>query len=87
MPEESQSEGDEIEIMIPGKSFFLQFPSMNLLKFIAQATKVDMNEQNENKEKIIHSLRNYGIEIISIKATVGPITLLSCSTGWSHFQN
>jgi S-DNA-T family DNA segregation ATPase FtsK/SpoIIIE len=35
-----------------------------------------MNEQNENKEKIIHTLRNYGIEITSIKATVGPTITL-----------
>ncbi len=35
-----------------------------------------MKEQNENKDKIINTLRNYGIEITSIKATVGPTITL-----------
>ncbi len=53
------------------------FPSMNLLKVYNTGDRaVDMNEQNENKEKIIHTLRNYGIEITSIKATVGPTITL-----------
>lgn len=54
-----------------------RFPSMNLLKVYSTGDRaVDMNEQNENKEKIIHTLRNYGIEITSIKATVGPTITL-----------
>lgn len=79
MPEESQSEGsDEIEDYDPRKDLSsFKFPSMNLLKVYSTGDKgVDMNEQNENKEKIIHTLRNYGIEIISIKATVGPTITL-----------
>jgi len=54
-----------------------RFPTMNLLKVYDTGNRaVDMNEQNENKEKIIHTLRNYGIEITSIKATVGPTITL-----------
>lgn len=54
-----------------------KFPSLNLLKIYNTGERaVDMNEQNENKEKIIHTLRNYGIEITSIKATVGPTITL-----------
>lgn len=54
-----------------------RFPAMNLLKVYNTGDRaVDMNEQNENKEKIIHTLRNYGIEITSIKATVGPTITL-----------
>lgn len=54
-----------------------RFPTMNLLKVYNTGERaVDMNEQNENKEKIIHTLRNYGIEITSIKATVGPTITL-----------
>ncbi|MFA7140478.1 MAG: DNA translocase FtsK 4TM domain-containing protein [Proteiniphilum sp.] len=54
-----------------------RFPTMNLLKVYNTADRaVDMNEQNENKERIIHTLRNYGIEITSIKATVGPTITL-----------
>lgn len=52
-------------------------PSTNLLKVYNTAGKgVDMEEQNENKNKIINTLRNYGIEITSIKATVGPTITL-----------
>lgn len=54
-----------------------RFPTMNLLKIYNTGDRaVDMDEQNENKEKIIHTLRNYGIEITSIKATVGPTITL-----------
>lgn len=54
-----------------------RFPTMNLLKVYNTGERaVDMNEQNENKERIIHTLRNYGIEITSIKATVGPTITL-----------
>ena len=54
-----------------------RFPTMNLLKVYNTGDRaVDMAEQNENKEKIIHTLRNYGIEITSIKATVGPTITL-----------
>ncbi|WP_298649332.1 DNA translocase FtsK [uncultured Proteiniphilum sp.] len=54
-----------------------RFPTMNLLKVYNTGERaVDMDEQNENKEKIIHTLRNYGIEITSIKATVGPTITL-----------
>ncbi len=54
-----------------------QFPTMELLKVYNTGNKaVDMNEQNENKDKIIRTLRNYGIEITSIKATVGPTITL-----------
>ncbi len=52
-------------------------PTTNLLKVYNTGDKgVDMEEQNENKNKIIHTLRNYGIEITSIKATVGPTITL-----------
>jgi len=54
-----------------------RFPTMNLLKVYNTSDRaVDMKEQNDNKEKIIHTLRNYGIEITSIKATVGPTITL-----------
>lgn len=52
-------------------------PSTALLKVYNTGDKaVNMEEQNENKNKIIHTLRNYGIEITSIKATVGPTITL-----------
>ncbi|MCE5206076.1 MAG: DNA translocase FtsK [Porphyromonadaceae bacterium] len=71
-------EPDLLEDYDPRKDLSnFKFPSMNLLKVYNTGDKgVDMNEQNENKEKIIHTLRNYGIEIVSIKATVGPTITL-----------
>ncbi|HZJ79004.1 MAG TPA: DNA translocase FtsK [Dysgonamonadaceae bacterium] len=53
------------------------FPSMDLLKTYQVGNReVDMKEQTENKDRIISTLRNYGVEITSIKATVGPTLTL-----------
>ena len=55
-----------------------QFPTLDLLKTYPNenAPVIDMDEQNANKDKIVSALRNYGIEITSIKATVGPTITL-----------
>ncbi|MDR2622253.1 MAG: DNA translocase FtsK [Dysgonamonadaceae bacterium] len=54
-----------------------QLPSVDLLKKYSQTdTQVDMTEQNNNKNRIIQTLENYGIKIKSIKATVGPTVTL-----------
>ena len=37
---------------------------------------INMEEQNANKDKIINTLRSFGIEISTIKATVGPTVTL-----------
>ncbi len=69
---------EEMEEYDPTKDLsHFQFPSMNLLKVYDTTGKgVDMDEQKANKEKIINTLRNYGIEITNIKATVGPTITL-----------
>lgn len=71
-------DGEQMEDYDPKKDLSsYEFPSMNLLKVYSAGSKeVDMQEQNENKDKIIRTLRNYGIEITSIKATVGPTITL-----------
>lgn len=53
-------------------------PILNLLKVYDSDNNnsIDMAEQNANKDKIITTLMNYGIEIDSIKATVGPTITL-----------
>ncbi len=53
-------------------------PSFELLKEYDtdKELSVDMAEQNNNKNRIITTLRNFGIEIESIKATVGPTITL-----------
>lgn len=54
-----------------------KFPEVDLLKIYDTGEKVvDMEEQNENKNRIINTLHNYGIDITSIKATVGPTITL-----------
>ncbi|MBD5316442.1 MAG: DNA translocase FtsK [Bacteroides sp.] len=54
-----------------------QMPGSDLLVERQQkANNVDAEEQEENKQRIIETLRNYGIEISSIKATVGPTVTL-----------
>ena len=69
---------DEMEEYDPRKDLSsFRPPTTSLLKIYSTGDKgVDMEEQNENKNKIIHTLRNYGIEITSIKATVGPTITL-----------
>lgn len=48
-----------------------------LIKYdTSRNTQVDMNEQNENKNKIIRTLEQFGIRIKSIQATVGPTITL-----------
>jgi len=53
-------------------------PTLDLLKVYGtdNETQIDMVEQNANKDRIIKTLQNYGIEIETIKATVGPTITL-----------
>ena len=54
-----------------------KFPTVDLLnKGNDESLTVDHDEQLANKENIIQALRNFGIEISSIKATVGPTITL-----------
>ena len=54
-----------------------RFPSIELLKVRESAgNSIDEEEQEENKNRIIRTLQAYGIEISSIKATVGPTITL-----------
>lgn len=53
-------------------------PTLDLLKVYGtdNDTQIDMVEQTANKNRIITTLQNYGIEIETIKATVGPTITL-----------
>ena len=55
-----------------------KFPSLSLLKVYDNETApvIDKEEQQSNANRIVNTLRNYGIEIESIKATVGPTVTL-----------
>lgn len=53
------------------------YPTLDLLtKYDLSESNIDMDEQQENKNKIITILHNFGVEISSIKATVGPTITL-----------
>lgn len=53
------------------------YPTIDLLNKVNEdAFLVDRDEQNTKKDSIIQALRNFGIEISSIKATVGPTITL-----------
>lgn len=77
-PNTTMIDGEEMEEYDPKLDLsHYAFPTNSLLKVYDTAGKeVDMEEQNNNKNKIITTLQNYGIEITSIKATVGPTITL-----------
>ncbi|MCR4603038.1 MAG: DNA translocase FtsK [Prevotella sp.] len=54
------------------------YPTLDLLKHYEEDGKpyIDMTEQTANKNRIVEVLRTFGIEISSIKATVGPTITL-----------
>ena len=54
------------------------YPTLALLKKYENDGKpyIDMAEQTANKNRIVEVLRNFGVEISSIKATVGPTITL-----------
>ena len=54
-----------------------RFPGIELMRhFENNEPTINMEEQNANKDKIINTLRSFGIEISTIKATVGPTVTL-----------
>lgn len=54
-----------------------KYPTIDLLKkYDVNNVAVDMEEQKKNKNQILQALQNFGVEISSIKATVGPTITL-----------
>lgn len=55
-----------------------RYPTLDLLKKYDNDGKpyIDMAEQTANKDRIVNVLRTFGVEISSIKATVGPTITL-----------
>ena len=54
-----------------------QFPSIELLKdYSSGGITINQEELEENKNRIVETLRNYKIDIAQIKATVGPTVTL-----------
>ena len=54
-----------------------QFPTLDLLKkYDSEDITIDQQELEDNKNKIVDTLKNYSIGIASIKATIGPTVTL-----------
>jgi len=54
-----------------------QFPTLDLLKkYDSESIKINQEELEDNKNKIVETLRNYKIGISTIKATIGPTVTL-----------
>ncbi|MDT0676207.1 DNA translocase FtsK [Autumnicola musiva] len=53
-----------------------KFPTLELLKDYGGGITVNQEELEENKNRIVETLKNYKIEIAQIKATVGPTVTL-----------
>ena len=54
-----------------------EYPTLDLIESSEDSTPaIDMAEQNANKDRITHVLGNFGVEISSIKATIGPTITL-----------
>ena len=75
---EEEYQGPEMEPYNPTKDLEnYRFPTIDLMKhFENDDPTIDMDEQNANKDRIINTLRSFGIEISTIKATVGPTVTL-----------
>lgn len=75
--EKAQTSGG-LEILDPTSELKnYKFPPIDLLqKFEAKQRNIDIEEQEENKKRIIDTLNNYGIPIKKIEACVGPTVTL-----------
>ncbi len=76
--EDDAYQGPEIEPYNPKLDLEnYRFPTTDLLKrYDNNELTVNMEEQTANKDRIINTLRSFGIEISTIKATVGPTVTL-----------
>ena len=81
-PEEAMAEDPEahpqMELYDPTLELSnYQYPTLDLLEnYGSEKIKIDPEELERNKNQIITTLQNYGIEIQKIKATVGPTVTL-----------
>ncbi len=77
-PEDEEYDGPKMEPYNPKLDLEnYRYPTLDLLKkYENNAPSVDSEELNAKKDRIIEVLRNFGVEIASIKATVGPTITL-----------
>lgn len=77
-PDEDDYRGVEVEPYNPKLDLEnYHFPTIDLMRhYENNEPTINMEEQNANKDRIINTLRSFGIEISTIKATVGPTVTL-----------
>lgn len=78
-PEDQEIEIEDFEAFDPTRELSdYEQPPIGLLRDYGSERQgvVNREELEENKNKIVDTLKNYGIEIVSIKATVGPTVTL-----------
>lgn len=75
---EEASDHIERSLYDPTKELsFYRKPSTDLFdESVTSGPTIDMEEQKQNKDKIVEVLRSFGVEISSIAATVGPTVTL-----------
>lgn len=78
IPDEDDYRGVDMEPYNPKLDLeSYRFPTLDLMKHYENSEPtINMEEQNANKDRIINTLRSFGIEISTIKATVGPTVTL-----------
>ncbi len=82
--EDDEAEGKTVEEQTESEPYdprkdleYYKFPTIPLLKhYTDNGPEIDMAEQTSNKDRIISVLRSFGVEISSIKATIGPTITL-----------
>lgn len=76
--EEILVEEENMELYDPTKELsFYKKPSTDLFDAsVVSGPTINMEEQTQNKNKIVEVLKSFGVEISSIKATVGPTVTL-----------
>ena len=76
--EEEEYQGNELDDYDPTLELSrYKSPGLDLMeKYDEPDRQIDMEEQNANQKKIAETLKNYGIRIKMIKATVGPTITL-----------
>ncbi|MDD4149119.1 MAG: DNA translocase FtsK [Bacteroidales bacterium] len=75
---EEEIDSDMMQEFDPTKDLeFYKFPSIEILQdYPSRRADVTRDELNDNKDKIIRTLRDYKIEISRISATIGPTVTL-----------
>lgn len=78
-----KADEDDFQLYDPTKDLeYYKKPTLDLFNTYEVQQNINVEEQNKNKDRIIEILKNFDVEITSIKATVGPtVTLYEVTPG------